>query len=963
MGMAGDTWAAATLSPALRMALLASTAFATVLAATAAANAACNPNPPANGDTATCTGTTNGQGPDAGVGYGSIALTNLHITVAPGASVTGAIIGIAFIDGTVISSGALAGSRGIFASGTANVTNHAAGTITGGDFGISANLANVINSGGITGNLDGISSATSATVTNSGTITGTTGGGIEATTGAAVVTNTGTITGNSGGIYAGTTAIVSNSGSITGGTAIHGNTATVTNSGTITAVDNGVFADTIATVTNSGSIIATTSDGVRALNTAFVTNSGAIMGGGRGVVADTANVTNSGSITGTIDGILAAIAANVINTGTITGTNFHGIVSNGSATVTNSGTVTGNGGITAFGGDATVTNSGTITAVAYNAIYSSMNSTVINSGVIASAGANYNGISATDTATVTNSGTITGGFVGVGTGAIAIVTNSGTISGGSTGVGSDGTTTVINSGTITGQSRQGVFGSDSVTLTNSGTVTGGANGVVSNGTTTVTNTGTIRGGSNGISGGGSVTATNSATVVGGVYGIFTSGTGVVTTSGLISGGSGTAIKFNANGTAASDTLNILSGARFGGRVDFGGGADRVNFGPGNWVLDTAQYDAALSTVTTPGTPYFITPNQIIVADVSSFRMMKRAIMDITGWISSVLPDSPVFDPSALRGATAFAAIDAPAPRFDDAFANFPSALPYAPTPAFTGGTVNDAHGNSFWAKGFGGRRDQGAGDGVIAGITTGAGIAIGFDRNITANTRLGVLAGGSENDTPFDLNAGSIGIDTKFAGLHSRTLTGSSFLDLALIGGTLDNESKRNINGGTPQTASARYDGWFLTPLLTLGHRFALPYNLTLTPAVKVRYVAAHFDGYAESGSSGNLTVAAQDFQGVEERAEVTLAGIQYWGGSRIVFRAHAGLLARQYAGDETVNVAFIGNTVLAAIGERGTYGLYAGGGFAWQTGNVALFASGEVTGMNDNSTILAGKGGMRVVW
>ena len=132
---------------------------------------------------------------------------------------------------------------------------------------------------------------------------------------------------------------------------------------------------------------------------------------------------------------------------------------------------------------------------------------------------------------------------------------------------------------------------------------------------------------------------------------------------------------------------------------------------------------------------------------------------------------------------------------------------------------------------------------------------------------------------------------------------------------------------------------------------------------MKVRYVAAQFDGYAESGSNANLTIAAQSFRGAEERAEVTLAGVQNWAGGRITFRGHAGLLARQYAGDETVNVAFIGNNVLAAIGERGAYGLYAGGGFAWQTGNVALFASGEVTGMNDNSTILAGKGGMRVVW
>ncbi len=87
-------------------------------------------------------------------------------------------------------------------------------------------------------------------------------------------------------------------------------------------------------------------------------------------------------------------------------------------------------------------------------------------------------------------------------------------------------------------------------------------------------------------------------------------------------------------------------------------------------------------MTTPGTPYFITPNQIVVADISGFRLMKRAMMDITGWISSVLPDPPVLDSSAMTGAEAFAAIDVAPRRLNDVFAQFPSALPYTQEPAF-----------------------------------------------------------------------------------------------------------------------------------------------------------------------------------------------------------------------------------------------------------------------------------------
>ena len=47
---------------------------------------------------------------------------------------------------------------------------------------------------------------------------------------------------------------------------------------------------------------------------------------------------------------------------------------------------------------------------------------------------------------------------------------------------------------------------------------------------------------------------------------------------------------------------------------------------------------------------------------------------------------------------------------------------------------------------------------------------------------------------------------------------------------------------------------------------------MTLTPAVKARYVAAHFEGYSGTRSTVNLTVAGRDVQTFEERAELTLA-------------------------------------------------------------------------------------------
>ncbi|MGL5165563.1 MAG: autotransporter outer membrane beta-barrel domain-containing protein [Afipia sp.] len=955
----------AKLSPALRKGLLASTAVASVLMGSEAARAACDPAA-ADNVTATCTGTTINQGTGApGTsldvnGYGNFLLNNLNVTIMPGARVAGFNAGIGANTATVANSGTVTGdSSGIYAANTVTVTN--SGTIAGANlYGILAGTANVTNSGTITGGDYGIRAST-ANVINSGTITGADFAGIHVNN-TATVTNSGFITGGDNGIRA-STVDVTNSGIITG-TDFYGiyaiNTATVTNSGLITGGDYGIWAST-ANVTNSGTITGTGPYGIHVTDTATVTNSGAIIGGDFGISASTANVNNSGTVTGGTRGINALVTANVINSGLITGGNY-GIVAN-TANVTNSGTITGGDyGIRAD--TANVTNSGTITGAAFSGVNTDNTATVTNSGSIT--GSDY-GIRAS-TANVTNSGTITGGGRGI-SADTATVANSGNISGGFYGIYAT-TLTVTNSGTITGANLYGISAS-TANVTNSGTITGGSYGIIA-GTADVTNSGTINGGNN--SGIRATTANlaNSGTITGSIDGVSLITTGNVINSGTIVGAGGTAIRFNAGGTAASDSLSILPGARFGGLVNFGGGADKVNFGPGSWILDTANFNAALSTITTSGNPYVVTPNKIIVADLSGFGTMNRAVMDITGWIASVLPDTPVFAPTQGGAANAFAAIESAAPRFDHAFgtvseAMVVGAMAFAPTtPVFKGGAVTDRDGNSVWAKSFGGRREQTTDGSFIGSVTIGYGGAIGYDRQVTPDTRLGGFIGGSTNETRLDLNAGQINTDAVFGGLYARSFFGASFLDLALIGGKLDNTSARNIGGGlTFETARATYDGWFVNPSMTLGHRFAFNNGYTVTPALKVRYVTAQFGGYTETGSSANLTAGDRNMQAFEERAEVTLANTHAFNnGSRLGVRVTGGVLALQYTGDATVNIALVGQNFIAATPDKQTvFGLYGGAGLDWQLGRMALFATGEVTGMNDNATTFTGKGGVRVVW
>ncbi|MHB0768201.1 autotransporter outer membrane beta-barrel domain-containing protein [Bradyrhizobium sp. 5.13L] len=825
----------------VRLFVMAAAAFAAMPLLSAPAQAACTPAA-ANNVAATCTGVTTDQ--NGTNGYGSAAIDNLAVTVVQGASVTGTSYGIRFNTGTVVNSG----------------------TITG------------INDRGVFG-------ATSATVTNFGTISGFVGvdTGLDGS-----VANFGTI-----------------SSSVSDG--VRGHNVTVVNSGTITGLGfDGVFATGSSTVSNSGSIIGNL-HGIYALGDISVINSGSISSANDAIYAanGSATVVNSGTIamTDTFGSVIyAQTTLTLINSGIITSTSV-GPSSGGTIDVTNSGSILNNGFGPAISGTvAKVTNSGTIIAV---------------DGAVVSA----------SNVTVTNSGLMRGYWEGVGS----------------------QYATVTNSGTIIGEHSAGVSASFDAIVTNSGAITGSGAGIRTfNGSVNTVNFGTITGkGPSGI-------------------GILSGTMGTVVNSGTIIGEGGTAIQFGATTPAQSDSLTVLPGARFGGVVDFTGGADTVSFGPGSWILNTANFDKTLSTVTTAGNPYVVTSNQIIVADLSSFGAQNRAIMDITGWIGSVLPDAPVFAPGA-GAANAFAATE-PASPFD-AFDSFPSvALGYAPAPAFKAASTNYGGGNAVWAKAFGGQRLQDNNGALIGGTTTGYGGAVGYERLISPDLRLGVLAGGSTNKTNLHFNAGNTGTDTVFGGAYSRKTWGGTFLDLSVIGGSLDNSSLRNIGGGLAfATATASYGGWFVNPAMMFGRRLDVDgRGFTITPAVKVRYVAAHFGGYAETGAgAANVSVAGRDFQAWEERAELTFANTRMLAnGHRVTARVSAGALAQQRSAGGLVNVVLLGQNFVAATPERSSVaGGYSSAGLDWQMGPVTLFAHGEATYTNDVSRTYAGKGGARVTW
>lgn len=806
--------------------------------------------------TNTATGIITGGTSSSNGGYG--------ISVLCGASTPGVVDN----SGQIYAYGNGTNSLGsaVLVNGGGSVINRAGGIITGGYGGTTGigvyifGAGSVENYGQITGhNYQGV------IISGGGTVTNRTGGVITAN-GATIGVNMSNATGN--------TVINETGATITGGRngVVISGSGTVTNAGTITGVDAGYY----------GVRFSNTASGTY---TANVTNSGSISGGAAGLSVNFSNASsvatntfnNSGTITATngyglwIQGT-GAFTNTINNEGTITGTTFGANINTGS--MSNSGTIQGQTGISFTGSGAdTLVNSGIINGSAGNAVLmgAGNDSVTLNTGSAITG--LINGGTGTDGLTLSGNGTINITQI---TGFESIVKNGAGVWE-LTGTGSSGAPIQISAGTLTATGSIG----DSITIDASGILNGtGAVGTVINSGRIAPGTSigtlTINGNYNHQSGAVYVVEVNPSGQSDLIH-----ATGTATISG------GTVSVIAENGSYSPNTTYTILRADGGVTGTFADVTSNLAFLAPSLDYATNPYEIYLTLVrtNTEFASVALTRNQRAVAsaiDQASFSATGDMQTVINEMITLTASEARLaFDQMGGAGYTSFTPVDLYRTGLflRNLFGHNSYLLPASADLAArtrqaviqmadAGGPVSDAGAAvspagvppqkwGLWIKSYGATGTR-SGEDIASRYSYGIGGALmGLDILTIPKLRAGVSVGYSQTRLE-QTNLNDEGNATGYqAALYGAFKSGNWYADGALYYSHNQYEMKRVIGfADLYRRAEGNFNGYELAGYLEGGRKFILPKAFEITPMASLLAIRHQHESFMETGADSlNLYV------------------------------------------------------------------------------------------------------------
>jgi uncharacterized protein with beta-barrel porin domain len=257
---------------------------------------------------------------------------------------------------------------------------------------------------------------------------------------------------------------------------------------------------------------------------------------------------------------------------------------------------------------------------------------------------------------------------------------------------------------------------------------------------------------------------------------------------------------------------------------------------------------------------------------------------------------------------------------------------------------------------------------LLDGRSTAYGGLIGVDRVIRPDLLVGGFLGGGSSRQTTGFGQQADDTDYIFGGAYGRFDWRTQFLDFALYGGSTSTSTNRTVSNNLApaglETATGKFNGWFISPELTYGYRFMLPDGFMLTPTAKVRYLAAFLDGFAEAGSAQNMSVQGRTVEDAEERLLLDVSKVfSNSSGQALKLSVQGGFVALQRVGGTNVSITLLGPSLsFATPGKDHTVGEMVAGGFDLRvTNRVSVFGTGEFTWMDDKSSTVTGKGGVRI--